>query len=117
MLVRHLVADPPAETYVTRAVSANADLPVPVTALGVEFAGGTELVVRDQHGQWVHTVAAVQRARQADRYAAESQQAAARADEATARADEATARADEATAGADALAERLRALGVDPDQE
>jgi len=40
---------------------------------------------------------------------------AARADEAVARADEAVARADEATARARLLADKLRALGIDPD--
>jgi Uma2 family endonuclease len=50
----------------------------------------------------------------ADQATARADQATARADQATARAEQATARAEQATARAERLAERLRAMGLDP---
>lgn len=96
----------------TAAVSASSSRVVRVARLGIDLAGGGDLVVRDHRGVWPTVAQAFARAGSAaGRACIET----ARAGTEAARADAAAARADAAAARAERLATKLRALGVDPD--
>lgn len=101
--VEHLLPDAASPTrYRTVAVSADATHPIPIDRLGIELAGGDDLVVReDEHEAWPDTPTAFARARRADAEAA--------------RADAEAARADGEAARAARLADAVRAAGIDPD--
>jgi len=122
--VEHLRAH--GDGYRVAGSSASPDQPLTVEALGVTFAGGPELEVREDGRRWQTTAEAFRTAwAEADRADAEARRADAegqradaegrRADAEGRRADAEGRRADAEAERAEQLAARLRAAGIDPD--
>ncbi len=88
----------------TVAVSASTRSPLTVESLGITLTGGDDLVVTDEYGVWLDTVAQILANRSAGTKAREE----------SARAEQEAARAQQEAARAERLTQALRDAGIDP---
>lgn len=96
VVVSHLQVEPGVGLR-TVAVSASTRSPLTVESLGITLTGGDDLVVSDEYGVWLDTVAQIQASRSAGNKARQE-----------------SARAEQEAARAERLAQALREAGIDP---